>query len=113
MTMEHHPNIAVIISTYNNSAFLRLVLEGYHQQNDTAFSIHITDYGSGDETAALIREYRANFPVPITHYWHEDRGFRNAHIYNIARQQISEPYVLLIDGGCIPLPDLTRRTAVR
>ena len=113
MTMEHHPNIAVIISTYNNSAFLRLVLEGYHQQNDIAFSIHITDYGSGDETAALIREYRANFPVPITHYWHEDRGFRNAHIYNIARQQISEPYVLLIDGGCIPLPDLTRRTAVR
>ncbi len=45
MTMEHHPNIAVIISTYNNSTFLRLVLEGYQQQNDTAFSIHITEFG--------------------------------------------------------------------
>ena len=45
MTMEHHPNTGVIISTYNNSTFLRLVLEGYHQQNDTAFSIHITEFG--------------------------------------------------------------------
>lgn len=97
-------SIAVIISTYNSPAFLRLVLDGYRRQSDLNFSIYIADDGSGEETKALINDYRQNYPVAINHIWHEDRGFRKARVHNRTLQQISERYVLLTDGDCVPLP---------
>lgn len=100
----NRPGIAVVISTYNSPAFLQLVLDGYRKQSDLGFSIYIADDGSGKETRDLIASYQANSPVPINHIWHEDRGFRKARIHNLTIEQIKEPYVLLTDGDCVPLP---------
>jgi len=100
------PEIAVVISTYNSPAFLQLVLDGYRNQSDLNFSIYIADDGSGEETKELISRYQIDFPVPIKHIWHEDRGFRKARIHNITIQKIDEPYILLTDGDCVPLPRL-------
>ncbi len=99
-------NIAVVISTYNNPNFLRLVLDGYRQQSDQHFKIYIADDGSTEETRELIAQYSKTFPVPIEHLWHEDQGFRKARIHNIALQHISEPYTILTDGDCIPLANM-------
>jgi len=96
--------IAVLISTYNSPDFLRLVLEGYRKQSDTNYAIYIADDGSGEETSALIKEFQDDFPVRIHHIWHEDRGFRKARVHNMAVAQIAEPYVILTDGDCVPLP---------
>ncbi|HKI60255.1 MAG TPA: glycosyltransferase family 2 protein [Mariprofundaceae bacterium] len=96
--------IAVLISTYNSPNFLRLVLEGYRKQSDTNFVIYIADDGSGDETSTLIKAFQADFPVPIHCIWHNDYGFRKARVHNMAIKQIVEPYVILTDGDCIPLP---------
>jgi len=98
--------LAVIISTYENPAMLRLVLEGYRHQTSREFSIYIADDGSGNETRQLIESIKENFPVPVTHLWHEDRGFRKARIHNRAIREVTEPYILLTDGDCIPLPEL-------
>jgi len=98
--------LGVIISTYENPAMLRLVLEGYRHQTCQEFSIYIADDGSGSETRQLIESVRESFPVPITHLWHEDRGFRKARIHNRTIRAVTEPYILLTDGDCIPLPDL-------
>jgi len=98
--------IAVVISTYNNPDFLRLVLNGYAQQSDTNFVIYIADDGSTEETHQLIHHMAKGFPVPIHHVWHEDHGFRKARIHNITFSQIAEPYILLTDGDCIPLPHM-------
>jgi len=99
-------SIAVIISTYNNPDFLRLVLDGYAKQSDTNFSIYIADDGSTEETRALIAHAAKNFPVPIQHIWHEDQGFRKARVHNLTLQQVKEDYVILTDGDCIPHPHL-------
>ena len=107
--------IAVLISTYNSPEFLRLVLEGYRAQSDPGFAIYIADDGSTEKTKALISQYQVDFPVPIPHIWHEDDGFRKARVHNIAIAQIDEPYVILTDGDCVPLPRMieSHRKAAR
>ena len=100
----NRPGIAVVISTYNSPAFLQLVLDGYRKQSDLGFSIYIADDGSSEETKRLITKNQADFPVPINYVWHEDHGFRKARIHNLTLGQIKEPYVLLTDGDCVPLP---------
>lgn len=99
-------SIAVIISTYNSLNFLRLVLGGYAKQSDLHFSIYIADDGSKPDTLNLIKHIAETFPVPIQHIWHEDQGFRKARIHNLTLKKISEPYVILTDGDCIPLPNM-------
>jgi len=99
-------SLAVVISTYNAPDFLRLVLEGYRQQSDHNFSIYIADDGSNDETKTLIETVKSDFPIPIRHIWQKDDGFRKARIHNETIRRISEPYTLLTDGDCIPLPGL-------
>jgi len=99
-------SIAVIISTYNNPDFLRLVLDGYAKQSDNHFSIYIADDGSSEDTKKLIEHTAKNFPVPIHHIWHEDKGFRKARVHNLTLKSIAEPYVILTDGDCIPLPNM-------
>ncbi len=104
--MNMPASVAVVISTYNAPDFLRLTLEGYRQQNDRHFSIYIADDGSSGETGDMIRQMQADFPVPLYHLWQEDDGFRKARIHNRVIQRINEPYTLLTDGDCIPLPGL-------
>jgi len=99
-------SIAVILSTYNNPDFLRLVLDGYAKQTDKHFSIYIADDGSTTETRKLIEQLNKTFPVPIQHIWHEDSGFRKARVHNLALKEVHEPYVILTDGDCIPLPHM-------
>ncbi|HXH72015.1 MAG TPA: glycosyltransferase family 2 protein [Mariprofundaceae bacterium] len=106
MTTTPAGKLAVIISTYQNPAMLRLVLEGYRRQTCRDFCIYIADDGSGAETRQLIEAYKHDFPAPITHLWHEDRGFRKARIHNRVIREVTEPYILLTDGDCIPLPNL-------
>ncbi|MDX8396604.1 MAG: glycosyltransferase family 2 protein [Mariprofundaceae bacterium] len=98
-------SIAVIISTYNSPEFLRLVLEGYSRQKDKNFSVYIADDGSSSDTKELIESFKHSYPVPIYHVWHADDGFRKARVHNLTLAQVVEPYVLLTDGDCIPLPD--------
>lgn len=99
-------SIAVLISTYNNPAFLRLVLDAYAQQDDKHFSIYIADDGSTKATRELIEHTAKKFPVRIHHIWHTDKGFRKARINNIALKAVKEAYVILTDGDCIPLPNM-------
>jgi len=99
-------SIALIISTYNNPDFLRLVLNGYARQDDKHFSIYIADDGSKEETRELIEHIKETFPVPIHHIWHADKGFRKARVHNIALKAVQEAYIILTDGDCIPLPNM-------
>ncbi len=108
--------MAVLVSTYNRPAYLRLVLEGYRRQDDTNFALYIADDGSGAETRVLIKAFAADAPFPVRHVWHEDRGFRKCRIHNRALRRIGEDYIILTDGDCVPLPGLVaahRRHAER
>lgn len=63
--------------------------------------IVIADDGSGEETKNLIERFRIKSSVPVSHVWHEDKGFRKSAILNKAIAQTDKDYIIQIDGDCI------------
>ena len=64
----------------------------------------IADDGSKDNTKELINGFRAGFPIPLIHVWHEDNGFNKSIILNKAIAKASGDYIIQSDGDCILHP---------
>jgi glycosyltransferase involved in cell wall biosynthesis len=99
------PRATVIISVYNNLHFLQLVLAGFELQTEKRFEIIISDDGSGKAFVAGLRDLMHHSPLDIRHNWHEDSGFRKNRILNSSIQLARAPYLIFIDGDCIPHPE--------
>jgi len=98
--------ISVLVSTYNQPKHLRRVLVGYMCQTDRNFEVLVADDGSRDETRLLVEEMAKASPVPIRHFWHEDKGHRKYRIHNIAIREAAGDYLIFTDGDCIPRDDV-------
>jgi glycosyltransferase involved in cell wall biosynthesis len=97
----------VILSTYNQPEWLRKTLWGYARQRCADFEVVIADDGSGQETAAVIDEARADHPsLTLRHVWHPDQGYRKCVILNRAIVAATGEYLIFSDGDCIPRSDL-------
>ena len=102
--MEPTPfSIGVIISTYNNPAWLEKCLWGYLYQTRPADEIIIADDGSTDDTRRLIDSFKGR--LPIRHVWHEDEGFRKSRILNSALMAATADYLIFTDQDCVPRRD--------
>lgn len=99
------PAISVIFTTYNQPEWLRKVLIGFCYQQFTDFEVLVADDGSGEETAAVIREMQAKAPYPIQHIWHPDEGYQKCQILNKAILASRAEYLVFTDGDCIPRSD--------
>ncbi|QDT05624.1 Hyaluronan synthase [Rubripirellula lacrimiformis] len=97
--------ISVVLSTYNQPAWLEKVLWGYSVQQHREFEIVIADDGSETETAELVHQMRDQTGMTIKHVWHADDGFQKSTILNRALQSVAGDYVLFSDGDCIPRRD--------
>lgn len=97
--------ISVIVSTYNAEKWLEKVLVGYSNQTYTDFELIVADDGSRPATKELVERYAANYPVPIRHLWHEDKGYRRQEILNVAIAEATSEYIIMTDGDCIPRRD--------
>lgn len=97
--------ISVLLATYNWPEALSLCLQGLKEQTNKDFEIIICDDGSKEETKKLIAQFQADFPVPITHLWQEDLGFRKTLILNQGIQNAKGDYLVFLDGDCIPQHD--------
>ena len=95
--------IGVIISTYNNPAWLEKTLWGYMAQDRNPDEIIIADDGSTDETRQLIERYAEK--LPLLHVWHEDDGFRKTKILNKALCAATADYLIFTDQDCVPRHD--------
>lgn len=99
--------LAVIISTYNQSEWLRKTLWGYARQTYGDFEVVIADDGSGHETRAVVEEAWSKYPsLELRHVWHSDDGFRKCVILNRAALAARAEYLIFTDGDCIPRRDL-------
>lgn len=94
--------VSVIISTYNRPKALDLVLRGLANQSPRPAQIIIADDGSGSETHSVIKRWRSD-GLPIDHCWQENLGFRKTIVMNQAISRVQAPYVIFLDGDCIPL----------
>ena len=97
--------LSLVVTTYNWPQALAVVLESLRRQQDRNFEVVVADDGSGEETAALIRGFQADFPVPLRHAWQPDLGFRAAASRNRAIEKATGDYIVFLDGDCFVLPD--------
>lgn len=106
---------SVILSTYNQPAWLEKVLWSYAAQRDRDFELVVADDGSGPGTKAVVDRLRALVGVPLRHVWQEDDGFRKCRILNRAVRAARGSYLLFSDGDCIAPPWFvgTHRTLAR
>jgi hypothetical protein len=76
--------LSVIVSTYNQPAWLEKVLRGYAAQTHADFELLVADDGSGPETAEVLRRAADRTALNLRHVWHEDRGYRRSVVLNRA-----------------------------
>ena len=98
--------LSVIVTTYNQPAWLEKVLWGFAAQTFRDFEVLIADDGSDDVTRAAIERLRPALPFPVRHLWHEHRGFRKCEILNKGIVAATGEYVFFTDGDCIPRRDV-------
>ena len=102
--------VSLIISTYNWPEALKLCLNSILRQTVLPSEVIISDDGSDERTAELIRYFAKKAPFPILHEWHEDRGFRKTIILNKTILRSSYPYtpvncchMLILPVNCLIL----------
>jgi glycosyltransferase involved in cell wall biosynthesis len=98
------PSTSLIIATYNWPAALDVVLRSVRAQRTMPDEVLIADDGSREATRLVIVAHQTDFPVPLKHVWHEDRGFRLAAIRNEAIRQAQGDYILQVDGDIVLHP---------
>lgn len=102
--LRSRPSTSLIIATYNWPSALDVVLRSVRAQRVLPDEVLIADDGSGEATRLVIVAHQTDFPVPLKHVWHEDRGFRLAAIRNEALRQAQGDYVLQVDGDIVLHP---------
>jgi len=93
---------SVVVSTYNNTRALDLVLCAMARQRHAPDEVMIADDGSTDETAALIESYSQRFKGRLHHVWQSDRGHRRGRVANEAVRRATGDYLIFLDGDSIP-----------
>jgi glycosyltransferase involved in cell wall biosynthesis len=101
--------ISILLATYNWPKALQFCLESLATQTDLDFEIIIADDGSTDETRHLIESLKPIMPVPMTHLWQADEGFRKTRILNQAIASAAGNYLIFLDGDCLVQPDFVAR----
>ncbi|MEG1563898.1 MAG: glycosyltransferase family 2 protein [Bacteroides sp.] len=96
--------VSLIISTYNWPEALKLCLKTILHQTQYPHEIIIADDGSTVETANMIKNLQTDYPIPIKHIWHEDKGFRKTIIMNKAIKAATGDYIIQIDGDILVHP---------
>ena len=95
---------SLIITTYNWSEALSLVLASVARQTRLPDEVIVADDGSRESTRELLQCTARDFPVPLRHSWQSDEGFRAARSRNRAVAAARGDYIVMIDGDMVLHP---------
>ncbi|MGE0637981.1 MAG: glycosyltransferase [Bacteroidia bacterium] len=93
---------SLIISFYNKTEWLKLLLAALERQTEKQFEVIIADDGSSSPIVEEIKKIQTSSPLNIQHLWHADNGFMKTVMLNKAILASRSPYLIFIDGDCIP-----------
>lgn len=99
---------SLIIAFFQEIRALKLVLAGLERQSFKDFEVIIADDGAPNELLPQIKELLLQLPMPISHIWQEDKGFRKNAILNKAVQSSSTNHLIFINMDCIPHKEFIR-----
>lgn len=97
--------ISVVVSTYNQPAWLEKCLWSLLGQSHGGFEVIVADDGSRGETRDLVERMKPAFGSRLNHAWHADEGFRKNIILNEAVRRASGDYLVFIDGDIVARQD--------
>ncbi len=100
--------VALVIATYNWPSALACCLSSLLLQSKMPDEVIIADDGSTEETKLLIEQFTDLHKIKLVHVWHEDTGFKLAHIRNKAIAKAQSDYIIQIDGDIIMHADFVR-----
>jgi len=96
--------LSLIVSTYNWVRALKKVFAALRTQTLSPDELLIADDGSNDETRLCISQFQQEYFGQVQHIWHDDQGFRKASILNKSIAAATSPYIVFLDGDCVPHP---------
>jgi glycosyltransferase involved in cell wall biosynthesis len=99
---------SLVTPTYNWPEALELLLLSVKSQSVLPNEVIIADDGSTGETKALIASFQKDFPIPLIHVWHEDKGNQKPMIMNKAIAKSKYEYIIEIDGDIIMHKDFIK-----
>jgi GT2 family glycosyltransferase len=94
--------ISIIISIYNRTDNLELILQGLERQTVKSFEVIVSEDNNSPETAAFIEACGNRFGFTIKHISQEDTGFRKTMALNKSVLASECDYLIFLDGDCIP-----------
>lgn len=100
--------VSIIVSTYKQIKQLELVFAALNVQSSKEFEVIIADDGTGDAIHKFIKDNSAASPFDVTLLTQEDRGFRKNKILNKAIVKAAAPYLIFLDGDCVPHFDFVK-----
>lgn len=102
--------ISIIVSTYQRPYHLKRSLISMAMQKGVSkkFEVIVTDDGSRDETADVVRSFARDVDFPVKFTTHHHNGFQLSRCRNEGVAASSAPYLLFTDGDCVLPPDHIR-----
>lgn len=101
--------VSVVVTTYNRCDALLAVLEGLLRQTDRQFEVIVADDGSTADQRQQVAASHVAKALRVIHVWHPDVGFTASRIRNRGVAASSGPYIVFLDGDCIPEVDFIER----
>lgn len=98
----NYKNASVIISVYDKSDFLQLILDSLKKQSVQNFEIIISEDGCSQKMSDFIKNYP--FTTKYKHLTQEDIGWRKNRALNNAIRNASGDWLIFIDGDCVVHP---------
>jgi glycosyltransferase involved in cell wall biosynthesis len=102
----YSPELAIVVTSYQMPWHLRRVLESIAaQRTSRPFEVIVSDDGSTDETASVVRAFAEQATFPVRFVTHPHTEFHAARCRNEGARHSSAPHLLFSDGDCLLPPD--------
>lgn len=96
------PKASLIISTYSNDKYLRLVLDSVSKQTDLRFEVIVSEDAEHPHIKKLVEN--TSLPVPMMHITQHDAGWQKNKALNRAIEASNTDYFVFIDEDCLLHP---------
>jgi glycosyltransferase involved in cell wall biosynthesis len=96
------PRASVVVATYNQPHYLRLVLAALQVQTVRDFEVIVADDGSRPDTREMVTGLQQKaLPYTLKYHWQDDTGYRLGEARNGGIRMSETDWLIFIDGDMV------------